>query len=257
MGLARHVGRGRENRKKSRSPRLKSAHNDPEVVAREYADETGLSARIAAQENSTGPDPRQVAFEAVAEAEPSLILEVGPGRGELAERMARELDARVIGVDQSERMVELTAARGVEAVEGDVQNLPFRDGIFDCTVAAWMLYHVPDLNRALLELRRVLRPDGRLVAVTNSQHTMRELRDLIGYLPETGFSAENGEGALLRHFTIVERRDVRGTITFPDREAAHRYVAASPWAARLANALPFFDGPLVCSRHVVVFVCEP
>jgi SAM-dependent methyltransferase len=226
-------------------------------VAREYADETGLSARIAAQQSSSGPDPRQIAFEAVAECEPQLVLEVGPGRGELAQRMAEELDARVVGVDQSQRMVELTAARGVEAIVGDVQNLPFRDGIFDCAVAAWMLYHVPDLSGAVRELRRVLRPQGRFVAVTNSEHTLRELRDLIGYRPNSSFSAENAEGLLLRYFTIVERRDVHGTVTFPDREAAHRYVSHGPIAAHLADSLPFFNGPLVCSKHVVVFVCEP
>ena len=234
-----------------------TALNDPALVARDYADETRLAARIAAQQASTGPDPRQIAFEAVAEAEPQLILEVGSGRGELAERMKRELDARVVAVDQSERMVELTSARGVEAIVGNVEDLPFRDGIFDCAVAAWMLYHVPNLDGAVRELRRVLRPDGRLVAVTNSANTQRELWSLVGYQPDYSFGAENGEWSLLRHFTIVERRDVRGTVTFPDRQAAHRYVSSSPMAAHLADDLPFFDGPLVCSRHVVVFVCEP
>jgi hypothetical protein len=88
---------------------------------------------------------------------------------------------------------------------------------------------------------------------------MPELWEL---LPEAtsradGFSAENGEGALLRHFTIVERRDVRGTVTFADHEAARRYVSASPRWGHLADRLPFFDEPLVASRHVAVFVCEP
>jgi SAM-dependent methyltransferase len=233
-----------------------TALNDPAFVARQYADETELTARIAAQQNGTGPDPRQVAFHAVAEVEPKLVLEVGPGRGELSERMQNELGARVIAVDQSERMVELTAARGVEAIVGDVQELPFRDGIFDCAVAAWMLYHVPDLNRALLELRRVLRPQGRLVAVTNSADDKRELWELIGYEPRYAFGGENGEGALLRHFTIVERRDVRGEVIF-DHRAAQSYVASSPMAAGLADNLPRFDGPLVASKHSVVFVCEP
>jgi SAM-dependent methyltransferase len=231
--------------------------NDPAFVQRDYADESGLSQRIEAQKRSTGPDPRQVAFDAVAEAWPKRVLEVGPGRGELAERMQRELDARVVAVDQSERMVELTAARGVEAIVGDVQDLPFRDGSFDCVVAAWMLYHAPDVHRAVRELRRVLRPAGRLVAVTNSAWSLHELWSLIGYTPEYSFGAENGEGPLLRYFTLVERRDVHGTVTFSDREAAHRYVSASPLIADRADALPFFDGPLVCSRHVVVFVCEP
>ena len=50
---------------------------------------------------------------------------------------------------------------------------------------------------------------------------------------------------------------MRGTITFPDREAAHRYVSASPTAAHLADRLPNLEGPLHASRHMVVFVCEP
>jgi SAM-dependent methyltransferase len=235
------------------------ALNDPELVRREYADESGLSARIAAQESATGPDPRQVAFEAVAETRPRRVLEVGPGRGELAARLRDELGAEVVAVDQSPRMVELTRSRGVEAVVGDVQALPFLPGRFDCVLAAWMLYHVPDLDQALRELRRVLTPHGRLVAVTNSEHTLPELWELVGYdgARAEGFSAEGGQGPLLRHFTIVERRDVRGTVTFPDREAAHAYVAASPTRSHLADSLPFFEGPLRASRHVVVFVCEP
>jgi SAM-dependent methyltransferase len=154
-------------------------------------------------------------------------------------------------------MVELTRARGVEAIVGDVQELPFRDGVFDCALAAWMLYHVPDLDQALRELRRVLRPDGRLVAVTNSERSLAELWDLIGYVPRYSFGAENAEWPLLRHFTLVERRDVRGTLTFPDREAVRGYVAASIMAAHLIDRLPHFEGPLYASRHVVVFVCEP
>ena len=236
---------------------MSGALNDPDLVRREYADEAALSARIAAQESATGPDARQIVFEAVAEAFPRRVLDVGPGRGELAERIARELGAQVVAVDQSPRMVELTLARGVEAIVGDVHDLPFHDGVFDCVVAAWMLYHSADLDRAVGELRRVLRPEGRLVAATNSERTLSELWDLVGFAPRYTFSAENGEWPLLRHFTVVERRDVRGTITFPDHEAARRYVAASIAARDLADDVPSFDGPLHASRHVVVFVCEP
>jgi hypothetical protein len=45
-------------------------------------------------------------------------------------------------------------------------------------------------------------------------------------------------------------------VTFPDREAVHRYVSHSLIAAHLAEDLPYFDGPLVVSRHVAVFVAE-
>src|SRR5262249_18051999 len=148
--------------------------NDPELVRREYEDESRFAVRAAAWQSSTGPDPRQLAFEAVAEVRPGRVLEVGCGRGELSERIARELGADVVAVDQSERMVELTRARGIEAIVSDVQELPFADAAFDCGLAAWMLYHVPDLDQGLSELTRVLRPGGRLVAVTNTERNLRE-----------------------------------------------------------------------------------
>jgi SAM-dependent methyltransferase len=237
-----------------------TALNDPEVVRREYADERGLERRMAAQvASATGPDPYGVVFDAVAHSHPQLVLEVGCGPGQLAERMARELDARVVGLDQSERMVELTQRRGVEAIVGDVQDLPFRDGIFDCAVAAWMLYHAQDLDLALRELRRVVRSDGRVVAATSSERSLRELWELVGEIgaPAGGFTAENAEWPLLRHFTIVQRRDVYGKVTFPDRDSAYRHMAAAPIRGHLAERLPFFEGPLVATRHVVVFVAEP
>ena len=194
---------------------------------------------MAVQQSATGPDPYAVVFEAVSERTPGHVLEIGCGRGELAERMSRELKASVVAVDQSERMVELTAARGVEAIVADAQDLPFHDGIFDCAVAAWMLYHVQDLEQALRELRRVLRPDGRLVAATSSERNLGELWRLVGErgAPSGGFSAESAEGTLSRHFTSVERRDVRGTSRFP---------TARPPTVTSRLARPAASSPTAC-----------
>lgn len=232
--------------------------NDPEVVRAEYRDESSFAVRAAAWANATGPSARQLAFDAVAEIAPARVLEVGCGTGELAERVALELGAEVTALDQSERMVELTRARGIAARLGDVQELPFEYASFDCAIAAWMLYHVPDLDRALAELDRTLVPEGRLVAVTNSSRNLHELWSLIGEGEHRAhpFSAENGAEQLERHFAFVERRDANGTVTFPDWSAAHRYVENSVTRRDLAPLLPHFDGPLVCSRLVTVFVAE-
>ena len=98
--------------------------NDPELVRREYEDESRFNVRQATWRSATGPDAHDVVIEALREISPSRVLEVGSGKGELAERIARDLDAEVVAVDQSERMVELTRSRGIEAVVGDVQRLP-------------------------------------------------------------------------------------------------------------------------------------
>jgi SAM-dependent methyltransferase len=230
--------------------------SDPEVVAREYADEHGLAARKAAYRWAEGPDARETAFAAVAEVRPRRFLEVGCGEGELAERVQAELGCEVVAVDQSERMVELTRARGVDARIADVQELPFEDASFDCAAANWMLYHVPQLDRALSELARVLRPGGRLVAATNSVRHLSELWALVGldYPAAREFSSESGGAELARHFEHVERHEVEGTLVFPDRDAVVGYFAATVLFKDRAEVVPPFDGPFTATRRNVVFV---
>jgi SAM-dependent methyltransferase len=232
--------------------------NDPDVVRNEYADESRFAVRAAAWRNATGPSAVGMVFDAVAEVEPGRVIEVGCGRGEMSERIQTDLDAEVVAIDQSDRMVSLTRERGVDARVGDVQALPFESDTFDCAVAAWMLYHVPDVDRGISELARVLRPGGRLVAATNGRENLPELWGQFGdhAARQHAFSAEDGEEKLWRHFTQVERRDANGTITFPDWEAANAYVAASVTRPDLAEKLPRFEGPLVCTRLVTIFVAE-
>jgi SAM-dependent methyltransferase len=230
--------------------------DDPEVVRREYATEAGLAARKAAYANAAGPNAPEVVFEKVAEVRPRRVLEVGCGEGELAERVQRELGAEVIAVDQSDRMVELTRARGVDARVGDVQDLEFPDASFDCAVAAWMLYHVRDIQRALDELSRVLEPGGTLIAVTNFGDHLEELRSYLGASVASieTFRGEDAGALLERRFSAVEVFDCSGTVTFADRAAALAY--AKPWAALFGVELnpPELDGPLVARRRPVVFI---
>jgi ubiquinone/menaquinone biosynthesis C-methylase UbiE len=201
--------------------------NDPVAVARQYATEANLEARRSLYAKADGPDPRQVAFEAVAECAPERVLEVGGGPGELAARISSELGCDTVMLDISPRMVELARGRGVDALVGDVTELPFDDGSFDCAVAAWMLFHVPEIDRGLAELARVLRPGGRLVAVTNSERHLRELRAIAGRAAWARvFTRENGAEALGRHFGQVERRDADGWITIEDHETVRRFVAS-------------------------------
>src|SRR5581483_142412 len=136
--------------------------DDPEVVRREYASEAGLRARASVYRGLAGPDVLELVVGAILSGSPRRVLEVGCGWGELAARLGREPGIEVVAVDLSPRMVELARARGVDARVADVQSLPFADGRFDCVTANWMLYHVPDLDRGLAEIARVLAPGGRL-----------------------------------------------------------------------------------------------
>jgi SAM-dependent methyltransferase len=202
------------------------AFNEPQVVREQYATETNLQARQALWVGAEGTDPKEVLWRTIEEWQPRRVLEVGGGQGELSERMQRELGADVSFVDVSPRMVDLAKARGIDAQEGDVQQLPFADGIFDTVVAAWMLYHVPDIDAGLAETARVLTSGGALIAVTNSTNHIAELRELLAY-PRDGFdmvfNSENGEELLRRHFAEVERVDTVVKATVHDRETLVGY----------------------------------
>ena len=208
----------------------------------------------------TGPgvDARGPLVAAVVSARPARVLEVGCGWGELAEWVAQASGAAVTAVDLSPRMVELARERGVDAQLGDVQELPFVDEAFDVAIAAWMLYHVPDLDRGLAELARVLCPGGRLVAATNSRFHLHELRELVGSGPSTiKFNRENGDELLGRHFARVHREDIDGQLQFASRVDVENYVRASiSMSPFVANLPPAVKEPFFARRATSIFVAE-
>jgi SAM-dependent methyltransferase len=227
--------------------------NDPSAVARQYSTETKLEARRSLYANSEGVDPRDIAFEAVAEVAPARILEVGGGPGELSARIVDSLGSEVVMIDISPRMVELAQTRGVAAEVGDTQSLRFADETFDCAVAAWMLFHLPNIDVGVAELARVLRPGGRLVAATNSEAHMEELRKIAGTAawPRV-FTRENGADILGRHFEHIERRDADGWVTIDDHEIVRGFVASLD--AEVLPELPEYDLPIRSRRASSVFV---
>ena len=231
--------------------------DEASYVREQYATPHNLRARKAAYVNAEGDDPRDFVLEAVAAAKPSRVLEVGGGEGELAERIVQELDVELVGIDQSEAMVAEQRARGISARVGDVQELPFEDGQFDVAVAAWMLYHVPDLDHGVAELARVLKDDGVLVAVTNSVEHLHELWERAQRatrISQFSFRSDNGEEVLRRHFGAVERRDATGSVLMDD--ATIRAFAASWDALAPLVRMPPLREPLRVRRHSTVFVAR-
>lgn len=233
--------------------------DNPLVVQWEYASEERLAVRNATYRAlAEGTDAEELALSLVAERAPRDVLDVGCGMGELAERIARELGASVRALDISERMVELTRERGVQAELGDVQALPYDADAFDVVVANWVLYHAPDLDLAVRELARVLRPDGRLVAATVGPDHMVELWTLLGDASTSGlsFDHDGGSAVLGAHFGRVERHEAVGTVVFPDRESVRVFVAATTTRSHLADAVPELAEPLRTRCAHTIFVAE-
>src|SRR5215216_3566853 len=101
------------------------------------------------------------------------ILDVGCGVGtaEISLSRLQVSQLRLFGVDlMADRVREaLNRVRGINARAGfassDAANLPFVDGVFDCTFCVAVLQHVRDVPKALAEFARVTRPGGRILAV--------------------------------------------------------------------------------------------
>lgn len=143
------------------------------------------------------------------------VLDVGCGNGTYLQQLS-STGVHAIGCDLSVGMLG-TVAGGLPLVNADVVALPFLDDAFDVVLAPHMLYHVADRGSAVGELRRVLRPGGRCVVVTNGAGHMRALRRIVESAvreatpgwemrnPSTHeFSLENGERQLRTAFASVE-----------------------------------------------------
>lgn len=91
------------------------------------------------------------------------VLDACCGTGDLAIACARA-GGKVTGLDFAGRMLERAEAKApeLEWVRGDLLELPFADGSFDAATVGFGVRNVEDLERALAELRRVLRDGGRL-----------------------------------------------------------------------------------------------
>lgn len=125
--------------------------------------------------------PRLAEFTALPQH--GRLLDVGSGTGSLAFAIAgRKSQARVLGIDPSQEYVAYAASRNafperVRFEVGDAQQLRFPDASFDAALSLLVFNFIPNPKKALLELRRVTKPRGRIsAAVWDYGAGMRMLR---------------------------------------------------------------------------------
>ncbi len=169
----------------------------------------------------------RAAVDLLAPGADERVLDVGTGTGailrQLEQRPRRPRD--VVGIDASVAMLERVGElpSGWSLVVGDARRLPFADGAFDVALASYLLHVVADadLPVVLAELRRVLRPGGRLATITPAMPGRRRVRPLARALDRLAARRPERYGGLRTldpraalgavGFTVVQsRRSVRG-----------------------------------------------
>lgn len=169
------------------------------------------------------------------------LVDVGCGPGMYHPPLG-QAGVRMIAVDPSPAMVRDAQRQAighglpVHAARAGAEALPLPDGSVDRAMANHVLYHVPDRARALRELRRVLKPGGRVVLATNAADSLGRLRDLhadaaraLGHAPspppDVRFSL--ADLPLVRAvFPAAQRHVLPNAFRFPSAGAALRYYAS-------------------------------
>jgi SAM-dependent methyltransferase len=161
-----------------------------------------------------------------------VILDVGCGGGKTVNRLAKRAPlGKVFGIDYSEDMVEyskkvnkkLIAENRVEIVEGSVEKLGFSDDFFDLVTAIETYYFWPSFSDALKEIRRVLKPGGKLLIVNEM------VKDGVYEIKH----AEMIKQAYVRLISLDEIRNTVLRVGFADVQIFNK--AGSPWNAILAK----------------------
>ena len=131
---------------------------------------------------------REKLIKLAAPADGEKVLDVGCGTGTLAIAIRPQVGAgEVHGIDASPEMVQVAkgkSARGGSDIDFRValiEAIPFQDASFDLVTSSLMLHHLPDDLKAkgLLEIRRVLKPGGRFMAVDFAAHSHSPLGHLL------------------------------------------------------------------------------
>jgi ubiquinone/menaquinone biosynthesis C-methylase UbiE len=154
-------------------------------------------------------DPRiyhvQLIFEYFGDLNGRRVLDVGCGKGRFARVLAERYPlASMVGFDLAEAMLR-HVPEGVSACAGSMTALPFPSGAFDCAYATESLEHAVDIEAAVSELCRVVRPGGRIVIIDKNARQWGRLKT-----PEweKWFGRKELEKLLRRHCAKVLSRPI-------------------------------------------------
>ncbi len=200
-------------------------YDESELLKRDqYKNVDKLAARIRLHEqfSTSSVNIFQWIFDHLLEtaSKRASILEIGCGRGDLWKHNFKRIPTgwRIKLTDFSPGMLEdckqhlgEKEMKRFEFGTVDAQAIPYPDAQFNIVIANMMLYHVPNRVDAIQEFRRVLRPRGKLFAMTVGDNHLRELLDMVNQVEPTSsivssarFTLQNGRAQLKKSFSNVK-----------------------------------------------------
>jgi ubiquinone/menaquinone biosynthesis C-methylase UbiE len=194
---------------------------DKDVLSEQYKDRSNLDIRINFHKKY-GTNPTEYAdwvLSKIGFFAGCRVLEVGCGTGSLWEKHPELIDtvSELVLTDISAGMIDIVrksyaGRENIRIQAADVLDMPFEDNSFDIVIANSMLYHVNDVDAALVNINRVLRDggvfhattfgkDGQLEYINNAMFDLglSDSRTIDGI----SFSLENGGDILRSHFSAV------------------------------------------------------
>ena len=201
------------------------------------------------------------------------VLELGCGTGSMWQGVVLPPDCHVTLTDLSEGMLQTaianTALLSADYAVCDAMALPYADASLDVVIANMMLYHVPDIDQALGEIRRVLKKGGHFFAATFGEHgAVEAVLDMLE-LPCTlnhRFTLQNGSRQLSPYFARIDvdtRPDALDVTNLNDLIAYLRSMAGMTVLADVPDdwLLEVFqsrmkDGVLSLPKEYGLFICQ-
>ncbi len=207
-------------------------------------------------------------------------VDVGRGGGPPARRPRPDAHrhlARAWSARRSTASARSAATARTTGRVADVQDLPFRDAAFDVVVANYVLHHVPDAARAVAEMARVVRPDGRVVVACVGDGHLTELHqirhEVFGDLAADAFGSSFGATAgrrgparLVRRGALAAlpgrprlprpRRRASTTSSRPRRSRARARSSADVSSPPCRSASRPAEAACGCSKDTGLFVCR-
>lgn len=254
----------------------------------QYGDSSKLDIRVRLHEqySTNKKDWHEWVFEQIGFAGSGAAIEFGCGSGVLWGKNRSSIPSgwSILLTDFSEGMVTkaketIGALPNVTYRTMDIQAVDAETNSFDIVIANHMLYHVPNLEQALSEVQRILKPGGKLYAATNGKRHMGEIYDLVReYDPSLpmvrlmntkNFGLENGEEQLRKFFADVQLAAYESDLQVTRSQDLADYIFSIGTGIQeavgaqggLERFIPFLEskkneqGHIPISKHSGLFIC--